>query len=76
MRFLFFTIKFFPYWAIPLGLIFFEMAYVFRRRANYRLMKRMILFGLICFGMTALFFIFRLDMTAYPWLRDRLIIVE
>ncbi len=72
MRFLYFTIKFFPYWAIPLGLIFFEMAWVFRRRGNHRLKKRMFLLGSFFFILTVLFFVFRWDMTAYPWLRDHI----
>jgi hypothetical protein len=72
MRFLYFAIKFFPYWAIPLGLTFFEMAMIFRRRGNRPLMFRMASIGGVFFLVTILYFVFRWDMTLYPWLRDRL----
>ena len=72
MRFLYFTIKFFPYWSIPLALIFGEMGMIFRRRGNIKLRNRMFGIGAFWFVLTVAFFVFRLDMTLYPWIRERL----
>jgi hypothetical protein len=72
MRFLFFAIKFLPYWSIPLGLIFGEMGMIFRRRANRKLRNRMLFVSAFFFLLTVFFFVFRWDMTLYPWLRERL----
>jgi hypothetical protein len=74
MRFLYFAIKFLPYWTIPLGLTFAEMGMIFRRRGNDRLKVRMFFVAGFFFLVTIFFFVFRWDMTLYPWLRDRLLI--
>ena len=74
MRFLYFAIKFLPYWAIPLALIFGEMAFIFRRRGNRKLMIRMLTVGGFFLLLTVFFFVFRWDMTLYPWIRDRITI--
>lgn len=73
MRFLYFTIKFMPYWTIPMVLIFAEMGMIFRRRGNRPLMFRMFVMSGLFFLITASFFIFRWDVTLYPWLRDTLV---
>lgn len=70
MRFLYFAIKFLPYWTIPLGLIFAEMGMIFRRRGNDRLKKRMFVIAGGLALVTVFFFVFRWDMTLYPWLLD------
>ncbi len=72
MHFFYFVIKFMPYWSIPLGLIFGEMGMIFRRRGNRRLKMRMFTIGGFFLLLTLLFFIFRWDVTLYPWLHDRL----
>jgi hypothetical protein len=72
MRFLFFAIKFLPYWSIPLGLIFGEMGMIFRRRGNRKLRNRMLFVSFAFFLLTICFFVFRWDMTLYSWIRDRL----
>jgi len=74
MRFLYFAIKFLPYWTIPLGLTFTEMGMIFRRRGNDRLKVRMFSVAGFFFLVTLFFFVFRWDMTLYPWLRDRLVL--
>lgn len=74
MRFLYLTIKFMPYWTIPLGLIFGEMGMIFRRRGNRPLMVRMLVTSALFFLTTLAFFAFRWDATLYPWIRDHLII--
>lgn len=70
MRFLYFTIKFLPYWAIPLILIFGEMAYIFRRRGNRPLMFRMATLAGFLTILTVFFFVFRWDVTLFPMIRD------
>ena len=72
MRFLFFAIKFLPYWTIPLGLTFGEMGMIFRRRGNRKLKIRMFMVAAFFFMVTVAFFVFRWDMTLFPWLRDHL----
>ena len=69
MRFIYFTIKFLPYWAIPLILIFGEMAYIFRRRGNRTLMMRMGGIAAFFLILTTLFFALRWDTTLYPWVQ-------
>lgn len=61
-----------PYWAIPLSLIFGEMAYIFRRRGNRAMMFRMGALAVLFIAATALFFVFRWDVTLYPWIRELL----
>ncbi len=73
MRFLYFTIKFMPYWSIPTMLIFAEMGMIFRRRGNRHLMIRMFVTSGLFFLLTVFFFVFRWDFTLYPWLRDVLV---
>jgi hypothetical protein len=70
MRFLYFAIKFFPYWSIPLGLIFGEMGMIFRRRGNRKLRNRMFQISGFFLILTVFFFVFRWDMTLFPWIRD------
>lgn len=72
MRFLFFMIKFMPYWAIPTALIFFEMGLVLKRRGNHHLFVRLTAVSVLMVILTICFFIFRWDTTLYPFLRDRL----
>jgi hypothetical protein len=74
MRFLYLTIKFFPYWAIPSGLIFLEVAVIFRRRGNQRGFLRMISASSFMFLMTILYFVFRWDMTLFPMIRDHFLV--
>lgn len=74
MRFLFFTIKFMPYWTTPLGLIFAEMGMIFRRRGNRKLRNRMFAVSFLFFLLTVFFFAFHWDRTLYSWIRDALAI--
>ena len=61
MHSLFLTIKFMPYWALPLFLIFGEMAFIYRRRGNKQRMKRMMMISFFFFALTVCFFVFRWD---------------
>ena len=72
MRFLFFAVKFLPYWSISLTLIFGEMGMIFRRRGNRRLRNRMFSISGFFFLLTLFFFVFRWDVTLFPWLRRHL----
>ncbi len=72
MRFLYFVIKFMPYWAIPLGLIFAEMGMIFRRRGNRSLRNRMFVVAGMFFLLTIFFFVFRWDVSLYPWFKEAL----
>lgn len=72
MRILYFAIKFLPYWTIPLSLIFAEMGMIFRRRGNTRLKRRMFTIAGLIALLTVFYFVFRWDMTLYPWLKERL----
>lgn len=74
MRFLFFTIKFLPYWSIPMILIFSEMAFIFRRRGNRPTMFRMGGIAFFFFLITVFFFVFRWDVNLYPWIRNHLVL--
>lgn len=73
MRFLFLTIKFLPYWSIPMILIFSEMALIFRRRGNRPVMYRMAGIAFVFLLITLFFFVFRWDKNLYPWIRDHLV---
>ena len=70
MRFIYLSIKFFPYWAIPMILILGEMAYIFRRRGNHAVKWRMLGAAGFFAILVALFFIFRWDMTLFPFIRN------
>jgi hypothetical protein len=72
MRFLYLTIKFFPYWAIPTGLILIEVAMILRRRGNRKGFIRMLTAASFVFIVTILFFVFRWDMTLYPLLQEHI----
>jgi hypothetical protein len=74
MRFLYFVIKFLPYWSIPLVLIFGEMGMIFRRRGNRKLKIRMLTISGFFFLVTVFFFVFRWDTSLFPWFRDHIVI--
>lgn len=71
MRFLYFAIKFLPFWAIPLSLIFAELGVLVKRRMRPDLMKIFYFISGFFVFLTILFFVFKWDVTAYPWIRER-----
>ena len=72
MRFIYFAIKFLPYWAIPLALIFAELGILVKRRMRPDLMRAFYFISSFFVLLTILFFVFRWDITAYPWMRERM----
>jgi hypothetical protein len=72
MRILYFTIQFLPYWAIPTLLILLEVGFVLRKRGHGHWFNRLMLLSAMLFVLIVLFFIFRWDQTAFPYLRDRM----
>lgn len=68
MRELFLAARFFPYWALPVTLILFELGRFFRRRQMGM--------QFVCFGtagllilLTLLWFVFRGDLHSDAWIR-------
>lgn len=51
-------------------LIFGEMAYIFRRRGNRPRMMRMATLSGFLTVITILFFVFRWNVTLFPWIRE------
>jgi hypothetical protein len=74
MRFLYLTIKFFPYWAIPAALILTESAIIMRRRANHKGFLRLATAASFLYILTILYFVFRWDMTLFPVIRDHFLV--
>jgi hypothetical protein len=68
MRWLFVAFRFYPYWALPLGLLFFEMGVHFRRRKMPIQWACWSGFSIL-FGLTLLWFVFRGDLNSDEWAR-------
>lgn len=70
MHWLFSTLRFFPYWALPLVLVFFETGVYFKRRL---LKKRQLLCWAVSGGLILLigvWFFYRGDLHSDRWVRN------
>jgi len=65
MTFVSVAIQFLPYWALPLALIFFETARIFKRRGQKAKMIQFIIVGLVFLALTACFFVFKWGQYGY-----------
>ena len=65
-----FTIfRFYPYWALPVALIFAELARHFHRRGKFAKWYCLGMVGLL-FALTIVWFVYRGDLNSDAWVRS------
>ena len=68
MRWGFIAIRFYPYWAVPVGIVFLELARHFRRKNKFNQWPCMGVAGGL-FLLVVLWFGFRGDLNSDHWVR-------